>query len=55
MTDKQFMEQLVKEAEKLPREDQCVLLGAARGMGMLRQTQPAEPSKSDEKYDSKEV
>lgn len=39
MTDKQFMEQLVKEAEKLPREDQCVLLGAARGMGMMRQAQ----------------
>lgn len=49
MTDKQFMEQLVKEAEKLPREDQCVLLGAARGMGMMRQAQAdAKPEEEKE-------
>lgn len=49
MTDKQFMEQLVKEAAQLPHEEQCILLGAARGMGMARQAQAdAKPEQGEE-------
>lgn len=49
MTDKQFMEQLVKEVSQLPHEEQCILLGAARGMGMARQAQAdAKPEQGEE-------
>ena len=48
MTDKQFMEQLEREVQKLPDEEKYVLLGTARGLGMMRMAQPEETAKPEE-------
>ena len=49
MTEKQILEEMVAEAKKLPYEEQCMLLGAARGMGMMRMAQPVDLTAADAK------
>lgn len=55
MTDKQYMEQLAAEVEKLPIEERYALLGTARGMGLMRKAQPEESAKDDENDEPQSV